>query len=65
MFVIIGLKNDDEEVDSYQEKKMTEVTRARGIVIIAKPKNWNKAFELLSEVSCSQIDVPGDFTLSH
>lgn len=64
MFVGLELKTDEKQskTDPLQEHKLKTISNAKGLAMVVKPSNWDKAFEILKEIACARIDLDRDFT---
>lgn len=63
MFVGLELKTDEKSSRTapLQEHKLKAISNAKGLAMVVKPSNWDKAFEILKEIACANIELDRNF----
>lgn len=57
LFIALELKTDEGDVAPLQEKRLSDVSNAKGIALVARPSNWKKVLNMLHEISCQNIEL--------
>jgi hypothetical protein len=65
LFIALELKDEEGECSALQEKRLSDVSEAKGIALVARPSNWKKCFEMLSEISLQNIELLDILKKSH
>lgn len=65
LFIALELKTDEGDVDPLQEKILNDVSKAKGVALVARPHNWKKCFEMLMEISVQNIELLDILDKSH
>lgn len=65
LFVAMELKTDEGECSALQEKTLNDVSKAKGVSLVARPHNWDKVYKMLMEISVQNIDLIDILDKSH